>query len=135
MIHTLLKMVISNGQLISMPHALTCRIVSSFSSCREKKWDTRRVILKFSKIPSDLRHLGVWMLSTRHLNVIYPNFHKKSESTFPDSVPSVLTDLVGTDASQNGSLGLQDWLGLSSLTTPLNYTTVSAKSSQLHQGW
>lgn len=105
-----------------------------FLILQRKKWDTGRVILRFSKIPSDLHHLGVWMLSARHLNITYPNFHKKSESRFPDSVPSVLTDLVGTDASQNGSLGLQDWLGLSSLKIPLNYTTVWAKSSQLHQG-
>lgn len=113
------------------PDSQDCAI---FLILQRKKWDTGRVILRFSKIPSDLHHLGAWMLSARHLNIINPNFHKKSESRFPDSAPSVLTDLVGTDASQNGSPGLHDWLGLSSLKTPLNYTTVSAKSSPLYQG-
>jgi len=47
------------------------------------------------------------MLSTRHLNIINPNFHKKSESRSPESASSALTKHIGMDASQNGSLGLQ----------------------------
>lgn len=46
--HTLQK----SDQLISMPPALTCRIVSSSLYCREET-DTGRAMLRFLKIPGD----------------------------------------------------------------------------------
>lgn len=57
-VNTLSKRVISNDQLISMPPALTCRIVSSSLHCREET-DAGRVMLRFLKIPGDLYYPGV----------------------------------------------------------------------------
>lgn len=58
------------------------------------------------------------MLSTRHLNIIKPNFYKKSESRSPESESSALTKHIGMDDSQNDSLGCSTDGGLEQ---PQNY--------------
>lgn len=92
-------LVISNDQLISMPPALICRIVSSFLYGREET-DTRIVMLRFFKIPGDLYYLGVE--HSRHQSITNPNFYKPSDSRSPKSVSNALTK------HWKGSLGLQD---------------------------